>query len=265
MIVNSILELNFISIVNCKKNIVYDIKTDEVIIKSLPSADEKTKDVKLIGAINNGDFGSIYVYDELKFLDVKDKTVIDIGANIGDSTIYFALKGARLTIGLEPFPKNYEMAKKNILINQLSDRIILSLGGCASDNRYVTIDPQYESSTTSNVQDFENGIKVALTSLNGILENNNFREDEEIVLKMDCEGCEYETILSADQKILQRFKQIQVEYHYGYKNLKAKLEHSGFRVSVTKPKTNPRQLINKPDNPKMYVGWLYADNINKSI
>ena len=115
----------------------------------------------------------------------------------------------------------------------------------------------------SNIQDFENGIKVVLTSLKSILDENNLSEDDEIVLKMDCEGCEYETILSADQKTLQRFKQIQLEYHYGYNNLRAKLEKSGFKVSVSKPKTNPRHIINKPNNPKMYVGWLYADNLNK--
>ena len=62
------------------------------------------------------------------------------------------------------------MAKKNISINQLSDKITLLLAGCASDNRFVTINPQYESSTISNVHDFENGIKVALTSLKTILD-----------------------------------------------------------------------------------------------
>jgi hypothetical protein len=48
---------------------------------------------------------------------------------------------------------------------------------------------------------------------------------------------------------------------YGYEDLKNKLEKSGFNVSVTVPKTNPRHMINKPNNRKMYVGWIYAVNV----
>jgi hypothetical protein len=78
---------------------------------------------------------------------------------------------------------------------------------------------------------------------------------------MDCEGCEYESILYANEATLQKFSYMQIEYHYGYKDLKNKLEKSGFNVSVTVPKTNPRHMINKPNNRKMYVGWIYAVNV----
>ena len=36
-----------------------------------------------------------FVNEQYKNLDVKDKDVVDIGANIGDTAIYFALKGAK--------------------------------------------------------------------------------------------------------------------------------------------------------------------------
>ena len=44
--------------------------------------------------------------------------------------------------------------------------------------------------------------------------------DENLVLKMDCEGSEYRIILNTDKKILRKFTQIIMEYHFGYKNLK---------------------------------------------
>ena len=69
---------------------------------------------------------------------------------------------------------------------------------------------------------------------------------------MDCEGCEYETILSSADDILQKFSHIQIEYHYGYKNLKERLEDSGFNVSVTKP------MIDLSYNPRRIIGYIYA-------
>ena len=49
------------------------------------------------------------------------------------------------------------------------------------------------------------------------------------VLKMDCEGAEYEIILFATVDTLLRFNHLLIEYHYGYKNLKEKLEECGFK------------------------------------
>ncbi len=78
-------------------------------------------------------------------------------------------------------------------------------------------------------------------------------------MKMDCEGCEYDTILSSYEDTLRKFSHMQIEYHYGYRNLKEKLEGSGFTVSVT----SPRYSVNSESpNSRMYVGWLYAKRNN---
>ena len=45
---------------------------------------------------------------------LEGRTVIDIGANIADSSIYFAFEDAAHVIALEPYPTNYRIAKKNI-------------------------------------------------------------------------------------------------------------------------------------------------------
>ena len=257
-------ELNFIAQLQGHGGIEYDIANDIVCMQSLPynmTADNKIMKVKLYGAINNGDIIPIFLNNAYYNLPVKGKIVIDIGANIGDSPIYFALCGAAKVIALEPFPKNYELARKNIESNNLSDKVDLLLAGCAASQGYITIDPNYKSNIMSSLVDFKHGTKVPLLTLYDILKKYNLLLSNETILKMDCEGCEYEAILSASADTLRRFSYIQVEYHYGYKNLKEKLEKSGFKVSITVPKTNPRHIINKPDNPKMYVGWIHAVNI----
>jgi hypothetical protein len=75
---------------------------------------------------------------------------------------------------------------------------------------------------------------------------------------MDCEGCEYESILNENDETLKIFKKIQLEYHYGYEKLKEKLEKLGFRVECTKP-----LKVYNPDatNPNLEVGYIYAERI----
>ena len=47
-----------------------------------------------------GEFGD-EIYD---FCDVNGRYVVDVGANIGASAIYFATKGAKKVLAFEPFP-----------------------------------------------------------------------------------------------------------------------------------------------------------------
>src|SRR5215204_1106883 len=63
--------------------------------------------IKLHGGISNGDVRSIYLNNIYQQLPVKGKAVVDVGANIADSSVYFALNGAKKVIGLEPFLKNF--------------------------------------------------------------------------------------------------------------------------------------------------------------
>ena len=60
---------------------------------------------------------------------------------------------------------------------------------------------------------------MPVITLKNIIPDN----DENLVLKMDCEGSEYRIILNTDKKILRKFTQIIMEYHFGYQNLKLKL------------------------------------------
>ena len=59
-----------------------------------------------------GDIVTVFGHEEYGFLQVENETVIDIGANIGDSPIYFALNNAKNVIALEPYPYSYNIALK---------------------------------------------------------------------------------------------------------------------------------------------------------
>ena len=88
----------------------------------------------------NNTLGAIkdqFIGEQYKWLKVKGKIVIDIGANIGDSAIYFALKGARQVHAFEPYPYSYNIANKNIRLNDLQDKINLINQGCGGKEREI--------------------------------------------------------------------------------------------------------------------------------
>ncbi len=177
-------------------------------------------------------------------LPVKDRIVLDIGANIADTSIYFALKGDKKVIALEPFPKNYEMAKQNVELNKLSEKIFLTLGGLSDKNSHMLIDSDKEGMFT--LEHFERGLEIPLITLDHIL---NINDVNSAILKMDCENCEYPSILNSSKDTLRKFTHIQIEYHNGYKNLKDKLESCGFKTSLI-------SAFSKSDGK--YLGYLYA-------
>jgi FkbM family methyltransferase len=67
-------------------------------------------------------------------LDVEGKVVVDIGAFIGDSSIYFALRGAKKVIAVESHPETYKKMVENIRLNDLEDVIIPVNAGLASSS-----------------------------------------------------------------------------------------------------------------------------------
>ncbi|MCV0373508.1 MAG: FkbM family methyltransferase [Nitrosarchaeum sp.] len=229
IVLKNFYHVNFIAKVSNSTNIQLDFNNDlvEIFSKTFPNVK-----IQLKGAIDNGDIIDVYIKEIYRNLPVKDSVVVDIGANIGDSPIYFALKNSKKVIALEPFPKNYEMAKKNIELNNIENKVILLHKGCLKFNGTYTVDSNFKG-VDSQITDSNQGIKIPITTLEQLIKD--YKIEQQSILKIDCEGCEYDVLLSSPTKILQTFSHIFIEYHHGYKNLKKKLIESGFQVSVTAP------------------------------
>jgi FkbM family methyltransferase len=197
--------------------------------------------------MENGNVYHVFYDEDYRFLlPVENKIVLDVGANIADSSIYFTHNGAKQVIALEPFARNYELAKYNIMLNKMKDRIMLLNAGCASRTGEMMIEPSTEG-VYARVQESSGGQKVDMYSLADLVSKYDL---DNAILKMDCEGCEYEAILSSSVKTLNKFERIQIEYHnMGYKDLEYHLKTLGFDVL----RTNPEKKRND-----MSVGWIYA-------
>lgn len=227
-VTNSIDETALFALLTDNKNMNYDKKTDMLTV--LLSSEFIHSSVKLFGIIQNTD--TILAFSQnngtYENLPLKDKTIIDIGACTGDTSVYFALKGAKKIIAVEPFPKNFEILKKNIEENHFDESIIPILAACGYSKKEILIDPNLHNGMRSILHEFSDGIKISTLTLEEIIKDYDINN---AILKLDCEGCEYETILNSSPVTLQKFTDIQIEYHDGSKNLEAKLISAGFTVS----------------------------------
>lgn len=188
----------------------------------------------LIDTINDpGILEETFIKEQYKTLNVFNKTVVDIGASIGDSAIYFAkIKKAGRVIAFEPYPYAYRLAEKNIQLNGMGGKITLLNQAVGSEYSSIFIKEDFMSSSSSQLKEFDSGKKIKITTLEGIIKRFKIKDG---VLKVDCEGCEYDILLNAKSSTLKKFSQIGMECHYGYKNIVKKLEEAGFDVAVTKP------------------------------
>ena len=195
------------------------------------------------------DLATVFFYEDYKFLNVKDMDVIDIGMNIGDSSIYFSMNGAKRVIGLEPYPYAFSFAEKNVKLNGINNIILLNSGYGKDSN--VVIDQGKISGTGSSLISSVEGKNISVFSLKTLINKYNIKN---AVLKMDCEGCEY-ALLDEDDEVFNNIEMIQIEYHYGYEELVKKLKNCGFDVKYTEPK---KSFNSAAENPNMDIGYIYA-------
>jgi hypothetical protein len=155
-----------------------------------------------------------FVDEEYAWLEVDGRIVVDIGANVGDSVLYFSRRRAVHVYGYEPEPAIFAAAAHNLALNQVGNATIVRAAVSA------------HSETRS-----EGAPQVSLGDL--LAEVRSRHPGIEIVCKIDCEGCEYEILASDNlpEGALELVSQIMIEYHWRPPGpLQDTLERRGFHV-----------------------------------
>jgi FkbM family methyltransferase len=182
-----------------------------------------------------------WLYD-IHFLgfDLSDWFVLDIGAFVGDTALYYARRGA-FVVAVEPLPSNYETMLRNLELNpELKPRIIPINAAISGVDGFVEF--RYNATIDGGASIHGTGRftakvrSVRLSTLIRELESrgigmSKFRVR---VLKVDCKGCEYE-LMSDDS--LRLFDIVKIEYsgyliNKTYHELMNKLGELGFRCRV---------------------------------
>jgi FkbM family methyltransferase len=192
---------------------------------------------------------------------IKDKIVIDLGCSIGDTPVYFALKGAKRVIGIEMLPYRANLAVKNISLNSLKNvcQIVNAAVGGKKDKILVSVN-QENSEHYTNLRDFakkedqKSLIEIPVITLEDIVKNYHIEEGS--VIKSDLQGGEREFFINASDDDLKKFSFILIKFYYlrdeVIKILKDRLELCGFRCKYYKP-------------PKWGAGYLIVRNLFASF
>jgi hypothetical protein len=195
----------------------------------------------------------IFVREVYKFLPVSNKVIVDIGASLADSSIYFASRGARKVISVQSDVMHLQLAKKNIVANNLSEKIEILHSTCIG----------------TNSNDYAGILPAGSMTLEEIL--NKFKQSPPEILKVaGLAGREYSIFLTTPESILAKFNHIGIEYSFGYRNLKEKLEKCGFHVTASGPKyikypfQRPaifRSYMHRDKIDNMFVGFIHARKV----
>lgn len=177
-------------------------------------------------------------YQKCGFKIEPDWTVVDIGAGIGEFTL-FAGRQARRVIAFEPYQPSYAYLEKNIAANQavtveahpiavasFTGDLVLDLSGG---------EPLQIQSGNTSLQAAGLQNRVACKSLADIFKE--YAVERCSLMKLDCEGAEYDILFGTPPEVLARIDRVVMEYHdevtsYSHKDLARFLEQQGYEVEV---------------------------------
>lgn len=245
-------------------NFFYQFPTGEIIDETLIKIPYQGRMIMLKfgkwGPIFTEVFGCEPYRKFLEHFDIRNRVVIDIGANIGDTAIYFALWGAKKVYAFEPFPGWYTLAQENISLNGLQHVCEVFGVGVAGSSGSLISDSTYKRLfSTDDTLDILIGGKtpaeeLQLISLEQIVKKYDIKN---AFMKMDCEGYEYDILLKSSDQILQKFDYMIIEYHYGYEELEKKLQSAGFSTWHSRPSKMIQRT--KTDTKMMSIGYISAE------
>ena len=177
-------------------------------------------------------------YEAPGFEIKENDTIIDVGGHIGLFMLFceqFCHKGKIYCF--EPASDNYKIFLDNTKLNNFKNVIPFNIAVSKQDGKI----PLYLNDDTSGHSIFlknSNSIQVDSITLQKIFDLNNIEKCN--LLKLDCEGSEYEIIDSLPESYFSMIDKMIIEYHFAEKypklltNLIKKLERTSFSVDVKK-------------------------------
>jgi FkbM family methyltransferase len=169
--------------------------------------------------------------------------VVDVGANAGffNVLLFSKLKNAKV-FAYEPLPSNIKLFEKIIKENETLKNIQL-FKMAVTGNSINTVDLFTEDTVDNTVVSSvfstfnklnQKKITVPAITLTSIIEQNNI--DKVDLLKLDCEGSEYDIIYNTDPAILKKINLMVIEVHqideekYNLESLDNYLKSFGYKT-----------------------------------
>ena len=185
-----------------------------------------------------------------------DWTVVDVGAAFGDFTVHAARLCPRGVVhAFEPLPENFRRLEEHLRFNGVSNvraskEAIAAAPGSLTLYTVTGLTGQHRTAGDERGA-AEPAIRVPATTLDAAFRERGIERCD--LLKIDCEGAEFEIVLGLDPEVLSRIARIVLEYHdhvteHTHEELIRFLETHGFDVRV------------RPNPAWKELGFLYAEN-----
>lgn len=154
----------------------------------------------------------------------EDGCVLDIGANIGNHTIYFANElHAKKIIAFEPIKETFRILKKNIALNKLEDVVELHNIGLSDEKGKAAIGGTYHYENIGGT-----GLRTGEGSLK--LETIDDMDISQVIfIKIDVEGMELRVLKGAEKTIKRDMPYIMIEsFPNRYESIQSYLKSLGY-------------------------------------
>ena len=185
-----------------------------------------------------------------------DWTVVDVGAAFGDFTVHAARFCPRGVVhAFEPLPDNFRRLEEHLRTNGVSNvraaqQAIAAAPGTLTLYTVTGLTGQHRTAGDGQSAS-EPAVRVPATTLSRAFADRGIARCD--LLKIDCEGAEFEIILGLTPRVLSRIARIVLEYHdhvtaHTHEELVKFLEERGFDVRV------------RPNPAWKELGFLYAEN-----
>lgn len=196
-----------------EKNSVYKISTTHPLIEA------RWRDGRRLLVPSNGAeiLATTRLYLDKFNLNLAGKVCVDIGAHVGSVAVELAGRGATV-YAFEPDPKNFKILEANRHLNHLSNLHSFEMAVASETGRKIfAVGPSSTSGALADAatsiisRDDSPTIAVDAISLKDIFARNGISDCE--LLKMDCEGGEYEILMNLEKPMFDKIKNILLEIH----------------------------------------------------
>ena len=140
----------------------------------------------------------------------KNSIIIDIGSHIGLFSILTSIKFDNGKVySFEPDTYNFKILSDNIQFNKINNIFPFNFAVSNSDNFIKLYCDENDFAAHSIHKKTSDGINVKSVTLKNIFYNNNIVRCD--LLKLDCEGAEYEILMNTPKEIFQKISKICME------------------------------------------------------
>ncbi len=182
---------------------------------------------------SSGTIAVIFIKKDYGKPPAPKSVVIDIGSNIGVYALYASQSQGTLVYAYEPGSSNFAVLKENIEINGLHSRIMpfcFAISGARGKRTlYLGTSPMHSFLPDSQAPFHANfsdpskhlnqkSVAVECISLKDAFDTNAIQRCD--MLKIDCEGGEYDILYNLPHEYFSRIKNIRLEYHNHLNNTK---------------------------------------------